>query len=100
MEKAGHNRKEAARLLGISRSTLYEKNGPVWDSDEEVTWQGKGRNGMEKSGKKGRYCVRKTDTCPEVGHGKEAAYSSLKQIFVCQELDLQEIAYKFITITL
>ena len=42
---------------------------------------------MEKSGKKGRYCVRKTDTCPEVGHGKEAAY-------------LQEIAYKFITITL
>lgn len=55
---------------------------------------------MEKSGKKGRYCVRKTDTCPEVGHGKEAAYSSLKQIFVCQELDLQEIVYKFITITL
>ena len=25
LEKAGHNRKEAARLLGISRSTLYEK---------------------------------------------------------------------------
>ena len=25
LEKAGYNRKEAARLLGISRSTLYEK---------------------------------------------------------------------------
>ena len=25
LEKADHNRKQAARLLGISRSTLYEK---------------------------------------------------------------------------
>lgn len=56
------------------------------------------RNGKKR--KERAVLCTKTDTCPEVGHGKEAAYSSLKQIFVCQELDLQEIAYKFITITL
>lgn len=99
LEKAGHNRKEAARLLGISRSTLYEKWTCMgFRRRGDMAGERTKRNG--KSGKKGRYCVRKTDTCPEVGHGKEAAYSSLKQIFVCQELDLQEIAYKFITITL